>query len=150
MLGRSTADTRHRRWLVWTALCLFALRALVPIGFMVSLEASHAAVTLCPDYGPVPPAVAAQHAHHHAQGAAHGTGDDGAGSTAHPPGAESHGLCPFAAAAHGGWHGLKPVFALPAPDLQQQLEAFAADAAVPRLHLSFSRSPRGPPALNLG
>jgi hypothetical protein len=141
MLGRSAADARRRRWLASAALWLFALRTLVPIGFMVSLEASHAAVELCPDYGPLPPSAAAQHAHHHAHGA-------GSGSNAH--GAESHGSCPFAGAGHGGWHGAKPTLALAAPDLQYRFNAAPADAAVARLHLSFAHSPRGPPALNLG
>jgi len=140
MFARSAADIRRRRWLASAALCLFALRALVPIGFMVSLEASHAAVVLCPDSGPLPPSLAAHAHHHHAQGA----GAAGTDST-HGAGVDSHGLCPFAAAAHGGCHGLGSAVALAAPDSQYRFNADAADAAAPRLHPSFSRSPRGPP-----
>jgi hypothetical protein len=149
MFGKSNAALRRRRLLAWAALWLFALRALVPIGFMVSLEASHAAVTMCPDYAPLPPAAAALHAHH--QGlhhAAHGGGTAGTGSTADLPGVESHGLCPFAAAALTGWHGAKAALAAPAPDSQRLFNGAAADAAVPRLEVLAAHPARGPPALN--
>ena len=146
MFGRSTAaDLRRRRVLAWAALLLFALRTLVPIGFMVSIEASHAAVALCPDYGPLPPAAATQHAHHHALQHAHA----GAGGQ-HVAGGESHALCPFAGAAHSHWHAGGPTAATATPAPASALRAIAADVAPARLHHPTSRSPRGPPASDLG
>ncbi len=145
MSGRSAADLRRRRVLTWAALLLFALRTLVPIGFMVSIEASHAAVALCPDYGPLPPAAVTQHAHHHGLKHAHaGT------SGQHLAGEESHALCPFAGAAHSDWHAGAPA-ATPGPAATASgLLAVAADAAPVRFHHPTSRSPRGPPASDLG
>jgi hypothetical protein len=145
MLGRSAADLRRRRLATWLALCLFALRTLVPIGFMVSVEASHAAVTLCPDYAPLPASAAAQHAHHHGLQHQH----SGAGGP-HPPGAESHGLCPFAGAGHSPSHAVAPAAAAAPPALAGSLAAVAADAAPARFHHPTSHSPRGPPAPHLG
>lgn len=152
---------RRRRALVWVAAWFVALRALIPIGFMLSVGASGAAVTLCPDYAPTPLALATEaaagaaakaaagphHGHHHA----HAGHEAQPGSTdLQLADAGDHGLCPFAAAAHLGWHGPQPTFGPVALDLRPAFNSAAADVAVPRLHLSFSRSPRGPPALNLG
>ena len=151
---------RRRRALAWAAACFIALRALIPIGFMVSVGASGAAVTLCPEYAPVPPAAEAQHAHHHghdhAHNPGHGAGADVAGSAADGsssttlqlPGSDAHGMCPFAAAAHSTWLGAKSVAVLAVPQGPQRVAAPAADASLPRLHPCTSRSPRGPPALN--
>jgi len=149
MLGRSNADTRRRRLLAWLGVCLFAVRSLVPIGFMLSAGASGAAVTLCPDYAPVPPAAGALHAHHHHH-AAQDAGAGGSSAPAHLPGAEDHGLCPFAAAGLPAWHGAKPVLVPHVPEARRPFDAAASDAAVVRLLLVTSRSPRGPPLLPLG
>jgi len=151
---------RRRRTLAWVAACFVALRALVPIGFMVSVSASGAAVTLCPEYAPVPPAAEAQHAHHHGHDHAHpghgavangaGSAADGSSSTTlQLPASDAHGLCPFAAAAHSAWLGAKSAVVLAVPRGPHRAAAAAADASLPRLHLCTSRSPRGPPALNL-
>jgi hypothetical protein len=145
MFGRSNADTRRRRLLAWLGVCLFAARSLVPIGFMVSAGASGAAVTLCPDYAPVPPAAAAAlHAHHHHHGPQDG-GTGGSSAPAHLPGAEDHGLCPFAAAGLPAWHGSKPVLVPPVSEARHPFDPAASDAAIVRLLLVSSRSPRGPP-----
>jgi len=147
---------RRRRALAWAAACFVALRALIPIGFMVSVGTSGAAVTLCPEYAPVPPAAEAQHAHHHGHDHAHvqghgaGSGADGSSSTTlQLTGSDAHGMCPFAAAAHSTWLGAKSVAVLAVPQGPHRVAAAAADASLPRLHLCTSRSPRGPPALNL-
>jgi hypothetical protein len=146
MFGRSITGARRRRILTAVAVCLFALRTLIPIGFMVSVGVSHAAVTLCPDYAPLPPSAAALHAHHHL----HGSASAGAGSNdAQVSGVDGHGLCPFAAAVHLGWHGA-PAVASVALDAQVRLHPPAADAAIVQRFLSLSRSARGPPLLNLG
>jgi len=128
--------------LIALAVCLFALRALIPIGFMVSVGASHAAVTLCPDYGPLPAGAAAQHVHHHADGAA----SDGVQLSS----SGAHGLCPFAAAAHLGWHcpDLTAVSGA-APHDQSQIPPATTDVALVRLFLSLAHSPRAPPLPNL-
>ena len=147
MFGRSTIDLSRRRVLVAFAVCLFALRALIPIGFMVSVGASHAAVTLCPDYAPLPSGAVAGHLHHHA----HGVGAAGAASgDVQLSGAESHGICPFAAAGHLGWHGSNPTAVSALPRVQGQTPGAAAEVAIPRLLPSYARSPRGPPPLYLG
>ena len=145
MPGRSAADLRRRRVLAWAALLLFALRTLIPIGFMVSIEASRAAVTLCPDYEPLPPAAAAHHAHHHGLQHTH-AGTPGQ----HVTGEGSHALCPFAGAAHSGWHAGGPAAMAEPPAPAAALRAVAADLAPARLHHPTSRSPRGPPASELG
>jgi hypothetical protein len=148
MLGRSNADTRRRRLLVWLGIALFALRSLVPVGFMLSAGASGAAVTLCPDYAPVPPAAAALHAHHHHH-AARDAAADGSSAPVQLPGAEGHGLCPFAAAGLPAWHGPKPVVVPPALEARRPSGRAPSDAAAVRLLLVTSRSPRGPPLLPL-
>jgi len=141
----ATVKARRRRWAA-LALCLFALRSLVPIGFMLSIEAGHAAVTLCPDTAAGPAGAAGPHAHHHVHGPAPG----GSASTdQEPAGAHAHSLCPFAAAAHGGWHDAGAAPACAAPDSSKQFDCATTSVAAPRLHLSASHSPRGPPALTL-
>lgn len=151
MLGRSNAEARRRRLLAWLGICLFCLRSLVPIGFMVSASASGAAVILCPEYAPVPPSVAAPQGHHHHH---HHVQPDGAPSgsagSADLPGAEDHGLCPFAAAAHTTCHGLKPVPAPAVSDARRSLPPAASEASLVRLLLIASRSARGPPLPLLG
>jgi hypothetical protein len=152
MLGRPNAEVRRRRLLAWLGICLFALRSLVPIGFMVSAGASGAAVILCPDYAPVPPSAAALQAHHHHHH--HHVQPDGAPSTSPGsvdlPGAEDHGLCPFAAAAHTTCHGVKPPLAPAVSDARPPFDPAASEAAASRLLLVTSRSPRGPPLPLLG
>jgi len=150
MFGRSITGAHRRRMLTAVAVCLFALRTLVPIGFMVSVGASGAAVTLCSDYAPLPSGAVAGHAHHHA----HGTATAAAGGASEDlqlSGSEAHGLCPFAAAAHLGWHGSDLTGASGVlPQAQAWVPAATTDVAIARLFLSRSRSPRGPPLPNLG
>jgi len=146
MFRRSIAGARRRRMLIASALCLFALRALIPIGFMLSVGASGAAVTLCQDYAPLLSGAAAQHAHHHAYGAAGAASND-----LQLSGSEAHGLCPFAAAGHLGWHCSElPAISAPPAQADSRVAAATPDVAPVRFFLSFAHSPRAPPLLNLG
>ena len=137
---------RRRRLLMAAAVCLFALRTLIPIGFMVSVGAAGAAVTLCSDYAPLPSGAAAQHVHHHAHGATGAATND-----LQLSGDQAHGLCPFAAAGHLGWHcpEIASISELPA-QAPSRVAPATADVAPARLFLSFAHSPRAPPLLNLG
>jgi hypothetical protein len=146
MFGRSISGARRRRIVVGAALCLFALRALIPIGFMVSVGASGAAVTLCSDYAPLPSGAASQHVHHHAHGAAGAASND-----LQLSGSEAHGLCPFAAAGHLAWHcpQLTAASVLP-PQTHSRVVRATTVVSVARFFLSFAHSPRAPPLLNLG
>jgi hypothetical protein len=149
MFGPSITGAHRRRMLTAVAVCLFALRTLVPIGFMVSVGASGAAVTLCSDYAPLPSGALAGHAHHHAHGAATAAAG-GASEDLQLSGSEAHGLCPFAAAAHLGWHGSDLTAASGVlPQAQAWVPAATTDVAIARFFLSRSRSPRGPPLPNL-
>jgi hypothetical protein len=143
--SRSSASGQaHRRLVAAAALCLFALRSLVPIGFMLSMEAGHAAVTLCPDDAAGP---TGHHAHHHPHSL-----HSGGSASADPEsaGAHGHSLCPFAAAAHGGWQDVGVALTCAAPDSPKQFDRATNDVAVSRLHLWASHPARGPPALTLG
>ncbi len=124
------------------ALALFALRIVVPVGFMLSVGPSGAAVSLCPDFAPLPTGA---HAHHH-----HAVGGSSAGDPAGAPSvAEDHGICPFGAAGHLAWHpasGTDPLF-LQDSGILPRTEA--TDRFVARSRLFHPHSPRAPPR-NLG
>src|SRR5258706_6160084 len=141
MVRRSIAGARRRRMLIASALCLFALRALIPIGFMLSVGASGAAVTLCQDYAPLLSGAAAQHAHHHAYGAAGAASND-----LQLSGSEAHGLCPLAAARPPGGHCSElPALSVPPPQGDSRGAAAAPDVPPVRFFLSFSPPPPPPP-----
>jgi hypothetical protein len=138
MIRGRLVNLSRRRLITALALGLFALRTLVPIGFMLSVGPARAAITLCPEFGPLPPAAGPHLAHH--------VHDHGAGVQL--PGADAHSACPFGAAAHTAWHASSfaggPVVAGHGAPLRIR----AADLPVPGLRLELSRAPRGPPCLN--
>jgi hypothetical protein len=137
MLKRWQSD--RRRFIAGLAMALFALRALVPVGFMLSFEPAQAAITLCPEFGPLPFSVGAHHHH------VHGTG---ASSSLQLPDADSHSPCPFAAAGHSAWHAAALENDLASGADRAPTRVRAAGITFPRTHHEFSHAPRGPPFLN--
>jgi hypothetical protein len=114
-------DKASRAWLAGAVLLAFALRALVPPGFMPGGERPFS-IEICPDGFP-----AQLLAHHHHGGAA----------DTH----EAH--CVFAVCAHGGLAHSSPFTGI-------SLERFVVAAwpveAVPVIHLVHLPYPRGPPS----
>ena len=130
---------RRRRLVTGAAALLFALRALVPVGFMLSMGHAGAAITVCPDFGPVP---AASSAHHHAHGG-------GSHEPLHHSIASGHSMCPFAAAGHLAWHANVAAVSDSSADAGMPLRVGITSALVRRTLLDRARTARGPPDLNL-
>jgi hypothetical protein len=92
-------NRRHvHRWVMWL-LPLLLLRAFVPVGFMVSADASGLQLVICPVTTQFAPA-ATEHAAHH-----HHHADDGANAaSAATSSDERSALCPFAVAGSACTH----------------------------------------------
>jgi hypothetical protein len=130
------AERFRRRLAIGLALGFFALRALVPVGFMLSVGPAQAAITLCPEFGQLPAAAGLHHSHH----------DHGGGLQV--PGAQAHGACPFASAGHTAWHVPASVRLPAACAVGALARARAGDRPVAVGRLELSKAPRGPPVLN--
>lgn len=114
------------------AVLAFALRSLVPVGFMWASGDGHVSVVACSDYAADVVALATHHHDHHHAGAQ-------GGSSA---GTES---CPFALAAGAALASTAPALAaLHFQLVQARLPSFEsrAPASIPLRFLA----PRGPPA----
>jgi len=129
-----------RRLIATLAVLAFALRSLVPVGYMWAPVDGRLAVIACSDYAADVVALATQHQHAHH----HGGGHSGAPG-AHSESAAATDSCPFALA--GG-----AALAANAPTLTaQQFEIVQArlpqfDYSAPRSIPSRFHAPRGPPA----
>ena len=131
-----------RRLIATLAVLAFALRSLVPVGYMWAPVAGRLAVMACSDYAADVVALATQnqHSHHH-----HHDGGHSGATGAHSGGSASTDSCPFALA--GG-----AALAANAPTLTaQQFEIVQArlpqfDYSAPRSIPSRFHAPRGPPA----
>jgi hypothetical protein len=126
------------RWLLFA----FALRALVPVGFMPSAERPFS-FEVCPDGLPVAvvaalPAAHAGH-HHHSQ-----KPDDSSGHAGHNHGSAHADRCPFAMGAAAPTPHVAPWTALAAP-AAPLARAVAADASAGARYRA--QQPRGPPSL---
>jgi hypothetical protein len=146
---------RASRLPVSLAVFVFALRALVPTGFMLMPVDGQMQWVLCPDAGaaatapvasgPVPASAGASiHAHHHHGGLQ--AGMPGNAMAAHSAGHESQPHCPFALASAAPLAGSLPALVAPWSELRLSLPAAlqpgrAADA--PLRHAAA----RGPPTL---
>ncbi len=113
---------------------LLVARAFVPVGFMLSADASGLSLVFCTGVAlpEAPPSHAAHHGHgeHHDQGSEH----HAAGS-----------LCPFAVASASVSPAIPALAAAPLPDFY----APALDSTLsPQARLLRSQSIRGPPALS--
>jgi hypothetical protein len=125
---------RPQRTSLWTlvAVLAFALRSLVPAGFMWAPLDGHVTVVACSDFSADVVALASHHHHHHhgvAQGGSSATGDS----------------CPFALAGGAAFASSAPGLAVQHFEIvQARLPVF--DTSAPRsIPLRFL-APRGPPA----
>ena len=124
---------KTRPLLATLAVLAFALRSLVPVGFMWAPGDGHVTVVACSDYAADAVALATHHHHHHHQGGAQG------GSSA-----ESDS-CPFALAGGAALAFSAPALAAQHYEIvQARLPSFdsSAPASIPLRFLA----PRGPPA----
>jgi hypothetical protein len=124
---------KTRPLLATLAVLAFALRSLVPVGFMWAPGDGHVTVVACSDYAADAVALATHHHHHHHQGGAQG------GSAA-----ESDS-CPFALAGGAALAFSAPALAAQHVEIvQARLPSFdsRAPASIPLRFLA----PRGPPA----
>ena len=122
---------KTRPLLAVLAVLAFALRSLVPVGFMWMPQDGHVAVVACSDYAADVVALAVHHHHHHggAQGGSSATAD----------------ACPFALAGGAALASSAPALAARHFVLAQtRLPVFdqRAPASIPPRFLA----PRGPPA----
>ena len=121
---------------VRVALVVFALRALIPTGWMPNVDGiAGGPFTICTGEGPAPVLSHAGHAHHH-----HSPGEQ------HPPGHEGSGahVCPFGAAPH--FAATSAPVAVPQPVFLAWFAPAAMVASEPRLTLRHApQSARAPP-----
>jgi len=125
-----------RRLIAMLAVLAFALRSLVPVGYMWAPVAGRLAVMACSDYAADVVALATQnqHSHHH-----HHDGGHSGATGAHSGGSASTDSCPFALAANA------PTLAAQQFEIvQARLPQF--DYSAPRSIPSRFHAPRGPPA----
>ena len=122
---------------LWATLAVlaFALRSLVPVGFMWAPLDGHVTVVACSDYSADVVALASHHHHHHLHGAAQGE---------HSATADS---CPFALAGGAAFASSAPTLAARHFEIvQARLPSFDSSALAsipPRI-----TAPRGPPAVS--
>ena len=122
---------KTRPLLAVLAVLAFALRSLVPVGFMWMPQDGHVAVVACSDYAADVVALAVHHLHHHggAQGGSSATAD----------------ACPFALAGGAALASSAPALAAQHFEIvQARLPSFDSSAP-PSIPLRFL-APRGPPA----
>ena len=115
------------------AVLAFALRSLVPIGFMWAPQDGHVTVVACSDYAADVVALATHHHHHHhhagAQGGRSATSDS----------------CPFALAGGAALASNAPTLAVRHFQIVQARLPSLDSSAPASIPLRF-RAPRGPPA----
>jgi len=123
MTGRQLRPRSRLWWLALCALAVFALRALVPVGYMWTATEGHSRLVLCPA------------GMHHAPGMHH---------SGHEAPANDH--CPY---AHSGGAGLLAAQLAPVEPYYSLLQPARAPVVIsvsaappPRYH-----APRGPPSL---
>ena len=123
-----------RRLIATVAVLAFALRSLVPLGYMWAPIDGRLAVVACSDYAADVVALATPHQHsHHHHGGSHG----GA--------AASSDSCPFALATGAALASSAPTLTAQQFEIvQARLPQF--DYAAPRSIPSRFHAPRGPPA----
>jgi hypothetical protein len=92
-MTRPFSKRRLNRWAQWL-LPLIALRALVPAGFMLSVDAEGLALAFCS--GEIAVATQQQAGHEHQHGAQHDTGGHGEDSS---HSAQEHVPCPYSLTA---------------------------------------------------
>jgi hypothetical protein len=130
-----------RRLIATLAVLAFALRSLVPVGYMWAPVDGRLAVMACSDYAADVVALATQHqhAHHH-----HDGGHSGA-TGAHSGGSASTDSCPFALAGGAALAANATTLAAQQFEIvQARLPQF--DYSAPRSIPSRFHAPRGPPA----
>ncbi len=123
---------KTRQVLAVLAVLAFALRALVPVGYMWAPSDGLVTVVACSDYAGDVVALATHHHHHH-----HAGGQGGSSATADS--------CPFALAGGAALASAAPTLAVRHFQLvQARLPSFdrGAPASIPLRFLA----PRGPPA----
>jgi hypothetical protein len=128
---------RVHRWVLWL-LPLLLLRAVVPVGFMVSADASGLQLVICSGTTQLANAAEnhAAHHHHHADGA---NAESAAASSD-----ERSALCPFALAASSSTHEIAFAATSPQPVAHEQpTESLLAGASGP----IRADCIRGPPIL---
>lgn len=128
---------RFHLWTLWL-LPLFAARAFVPVGFMLSAQAGGLALTFCP--GVMAPLVASDAAHPgvHDEHAHHHDATDGA-----PNGAAADTLCPFAFVGFAPTANV-PQLAPSVPDIDILVPDFGRQ--FPQVGPHRADRARGPPA----
>ena len=134
-----------RRLIAMLAVLAFALRSLVPVGYMWAPIDGRLAVVACSDYAADVVALATQHqhSHHHHYDDAH-AGAPGAPG-AHGESAASADSCPFALAGSAALAANAPTLAAQQFEIvQARLPQF--DYSAPRSIPSRFHAPRGPPA----
>lgn len=128
-----------QRLIATLAVLAFALRSLVPVGFMWSPVDGRLAVVACSEYAADVVALATQHqhSHHHHH--------DGGHSGAHSGGSASTDSCPYALAGGAALAANAPTLAAQQFEIvQARLPQF--DYSAPRSIPSRFHAPRGPPA----
>jgi hypothetical protein len=121
----------RRRWFAQLALCVFALHAAVPMGFMVGVSGGHARLVLCSAIAPVHPMNGAPMA-----GMVHVGGHAATASSS----------CAFALAGAAAMVSPAPILALPFYVYLQPVRWALLDS-LPLEPPPRHQAPRGPPAL---
>jgi len=129
-----------RRLIATLAVLAFALRSLVPVGYMWAPVDGRLAVVACSEYAADAVALATLHIHHHHHGGGH-AGAPGA----HSESAASSDSCPFALAGGAALAANATTLAAQQFEIVQarlpQFDYSAPRSIPPRFH-----APRGPPA----
>lgn len=133
--NRTSASTRYRV-AIWLALCVFALKALVPQGFMLGADPGTTLIQLCSANGPVwiKAPSATDHDHH----------DPSQQDAQH---AEQSAVCPAGAAVAAAPLVPSPWTVVPIGALTLQVAARAPPSFLDTTPLSAPLGARAPPAL---